>query len=237
MKSEPKQKYIVYDTKVEAPDVLTLRLIPQEKSAPSYISGQYITIYFPETGTPEGKAYSISSAPSEQNIAITVKAMGEFSHRLTSLHPGDVVTASLPGGYFYSESNQTHIIMVAAGIGVAPFRSMIVDSLEKNPARKITLFYSTRTKEEIIFRKKFDELQALHPSFTVRYFVTREQGASSGMMQRRITGEDIGACVRNESASEFMLCGSISFVRDLWRSLHILGIPEDTVYTEAFFSH
>ena len=37
--------------------------------------------------------------------------------------------------------------------------------------------------------------------------------------------------------AEFMICGSISSIRDMWKGLRDLGIPEETIYTEAFFSH
>jgi len=237
MQKEIRQKYTVFDTRTETGDVTTIRLVPEEGPAPAYIPGQYVTVYFPETGTPEGKAYSISSVPEEGMVALTVKSMGEFSRRLVSLLPGDIITASLPYGYFYSESEETSVVLVAGGIGIVPFRSMITHSLRKNPARKCTLLYSARTKSDLVFRREFDELSKLHPAFQVHYFVTREPSSSSDMTYRRITGDDITSLIPDVSRCEFFLCGSISFVRDLWRNLRSIGIPEEYLYTEAFFSH
>src|SRR3989344_4493758 len=141
MKEEIKKNYTVKENVRETHDTVTLKLFCDEGN-PEYRTGQFITAFFPETGKVEGKAYSISSEPSEDTINITVKAIGEFSNRLTALVEGDKITASLPYGYFYSENTMTVIVMIAGGVGVTPFRSIIIDSLKKNPTRQLYLFNS-----------------------------------------------------------------------------------------------
>ena len=54
-----------------------------------YTAGQYITVFFDDSSTPEGKAYSLSSAPHEKWLSITVKKVGEYSGRLHDLRAGD----------------------------------------------------------------------------------------------------------------------------------------------------
>jgi len=65
--------------------------------------------------------------------------------------------------------------MLAAGIGVAPFRSVILENLKKNPARRIVLLYSSRTMQNIVFRRELEELAAKHEAFEVHHFITREE--------------------------------------------------------------
>ncbi len=221
---------------MEAKGVSTLRLINWNKVCPHYVPGQFITVYFPETNTPEGKAYSISSSPKERLISITVKAIGEFSNSLVAKKTGDRIIASLPYGFFYSESEKSHLVMVAAGIGIAPFRSMIISALLNNPLRKMTLFYSNKTLQDIIFRKTFDELQNQYKNFKVNYFITREK-VSEKIFEGRITGQKIIESIPIDSDTEFLICGSISFTRDIWRDLRSFKISEEKIYTEAFFSH
>ena len=43
-----------------------------------YIAGQYITVFFEQSSTPEGKAYSLSSAPYEKLLSITVKRLASI---------------------------------------------------------------------------------------------------------------------------------------------------------------
>ena len=51
----------------------------------------------------------------------------------------------------------------------------------------------------------------------------------------RVPIADMLEQLKNLSDTEFFLCGSISFVRDYWRGLKDGGIPEISIYTEAFF--
>ncbi len=237
MEQEIKLQYKVKDIFKETPDVSTLFLENPKGEMPPYKAGQYIVAYFPDTAASQGKAYTMSSAPSEKKFAISVKAMGGFSNRLCALTPGDEFTASQPYGYFYSESQDAPLVLIAAGIGVTPFRSMIVDAVGKNPSREIALFYSNRTLADIAFKKEFDDLAALHPRFRVHHFITRERTALPGVVHDRISGEKIMGEISGMADADFLICGSVAFVRDIWRDLRARGVSEDAICTEAFFSH
>ncbi len=239
IKTETRNTYVVKEKIAESATVSTLKLALPDEKIPVYHSGQFITIYFPELHTPEGKAYSMSGAPHGDALVITVKAMGEFSRRLCALAVGDTVTASLPYGYFYSESEESTLVMIAGGIGVTPFRSMIEDSLAHNPARKLVLFYSSRTYDDLVFKKEFTDLQMKYENFKVLYFVTREKSPDPEIIHARMNMDDIlgSGPHKNIRGREFMICGSIPFVSDIWKGLRARGVPEETIYTEAFFSH
>ncbi|MDE2079389.1 MAG: hypothetical protein KGI73_03320 [Patescibacteria group bacterium] len=230
------ERYILRENVAEAPNIKTLKLAREDGAPHRFIPGQFITVYFPELGTPQGKAYSISSAPDETEIAITVKRIGVFSNRLADLRPGDTVEASTPYGYFYSDSNETPLVMAAGGIGITPFRSIILDSLKKTPKRKLSLFYSARTAADLAFKSVLDECER-RSTCRVQYFVTREVAAPRGMASGRMSATALAAAAEGDATAEFMLCGSIPFVRDLWRGLRAEGIDEGRIYTEAFFSH
>lgn len=231
-------EYIVREKIMEAPNIATLKVTLADGTIPHFVSGQFVTVYFPDSGTPEGKAYSISSAPHEEMFSITIKAIGEFSNRLCAMHPGDTIAASLPYGYFTNEEGdeKSTLILLAAGIGVAPFRSIVRDTIKKNPAQKISLFYSSKTLADLIFKEEFDALQRKHPNFTVSYFVTREDDLPVGIIHHRMTTNDILKKFTISKNLECMVCGRISFNRDLWRALRSVGVPEDLIATEAFFS-
>lgn len=236
MAQEPNTRYIVRDIVAETPGVSTLRLSLINGSIPKYVPGQFITVYAPQLGTPEGKAYSISSAPHEKTLDITVKDMGKFSHYLCSRAQGDELEGSLPYGYFFSESRTTPLALVCGGIGIAPMRSMLIAAARETPRRTVALFYSNRTAQDIVFKKTLDELQEADKNLRVQHFITREP-ADSPMTSGRINAQTMLESLNGQKDTEFLLCGSISFVRDLWRELRAQGVPEESIYTEAFFSH
>jgi ferredoxin-NADP reductase len=229
-----KKKYTVTNTHAETPGVVSLELAC-EGGAPLYIPGQFITVYMPEQGSPEGKAYSISSASNEP-LRITVEERGQFSRHLCALKAGGSFLASEPEGYFYSESDTSTLIMLAAGIGIAPFRSVLLASLQKNPTRRIVLLYSSRTMQNIIFREELEKLAAKHKAFEVHHFITREEHVPEGVTKGRMSAEAILKKMGNAPDPEFFICGSISFVRDMWKGLKTAGVEEERLYTEAFFA-
>ena len=72
----------------EAPRVWTI-FFTVDDATYSFVAGQYISVYFEETGLKTGKAYSLSSAPGDDTFSITVKKIGEFSSLLCALQPSD----------------------------------------------------------------------------------------------------------------------------------------------------
>ncbi len=228
--------YIVQSNTIETHDTHTLELSLSDGTLPTYVPGQFLTIYFPTSGTPEGKAYSLSSSPREEYIRISIKRIGEFSNHLVSLKPGDMITASLPYGYFYSESETRSLVLLAGGIGIAPFRSMIVDAVKNNSKRKIILLYSTKYAKDIVFKNELQTITSTFKNIQVKYFITRESTIPKNMISGRIDTQKILDAVPHLSDSEFLICGSISFTRDMWKNLRQLGVSEESLYTEAFFS-
>lgn len=237
MAGERRERYVVRGRVAEAPGVVTLALRLADGSVPPFSPGQFIVVYFPETGTPEGKAYSVSSAPHEGSLRLSVRGIGEFSNRLCALRVGDTVEASLPSGYFGSESETSGLVLLAAGIGVAPLRSIAVAAARGNPARPIRLLQSARTARDLIFRETFDGLAVSGANFRATCFVTREADVPPGVVRGRMDAAAARSAAAGIPDPEFLICGSVSFVRDMWRGLRAAGVPEDSVLTEAFFSH
>ncbi|MDH5442360.1 MAG: FAD-dependent oxidoreductase [Candidatus Nomurabacteria bacterium] len=226
------ETYVVKNIIKESPGVISLHIALQDGNIPEYVPGQYITVFFPELNTNEGKAYSISSSPGEEFIIITVQAMGKFSNKLCKMSSGDEFFGSLPYGYFYTEESGTDIVCIAGGIGITPFRGLA----HHNADRNIQIFHSAKKNNDLIFKLEFDTLQKINKNISINYFVTRENKTNDDVICRRIQIDDVLKNIKNPEKTEFFICGSIEFVRHFWTGLKESGIPEETIYTEAFFS-
>jgi len=233
MHQPSKRIFKIVGKKDELANVVTLLLAPTDGISPVFIPGQYINVFIPENNTPEGKSYSISNIPGSDVITITVKSIGEFSKFLCAMNVGDTLEASDPYGYFYSEQNNTSLVFLAAGIGITPIMSMIKDLLKENNTRKISLHYSNAKVNSILFKDELNELEEQNQNLKVTHCITQEKNITAEYKAGRIVPEDI----QNEQNTEYLICGSISFVRDMWDGLRKNGIKEECIYTEAFFSH
>ena len=222
------QEYIVLRKKQETPTVTTLVIAFPNRNIPVYKAGQYITVYFFDSSTPQGKAYSISSAPTEQLFTITVKAVGEYSNRLCAMSCGDTFLGSLPKGAFYSERIDTDIIMLASGTGVTPFRSILIDTVHNAQKRALFLFYSYRATQDALFTEEFDAIKKNYTTVHIENYITREPAKS-----RRITIPDILNSTHTGRQREFFICGPTSFVREQRIALQSVGVLPEAIHTEA----
>lgn len=231
---------VVLQSIVETPDTRTLVLdatVPPD----AYEAGQYVSIdphqfialrsfiaYLEqEKGRREPpRAYSMSSAPREPKLAITIKeevfepgrtkypplVSGLLVHQI---RPGDrLVVRGFAGGYVLGqdvESRADHILHVCAGSGGVPNYSMIKDSLERHRRLRHTLLYSNKTWDDVIFRDGLADLAA-RSGGRLRVIHTLTRGAAPPdtrvpVRQGRIDVDLLGSVLASEPASLVFLCG------------------------------
>lgn len=242
MHQQNKNQYRVVDKNKELDNVTTIKFVlDKDSSIPAFTPGQYIDIYVEDQNTTEGKSYSISSSPEDSSLSITVKEMGQFSKYLTNLNVGDIIKASDPYGYFYSENKNTNLIFVIAGISITPIISMIRYISKNNQKRKLNLFYSNSFENSILFKNELDEMVKNNSNIKVTYFITKEDVVSKDFIKGRINPsfviKEINGSFPDDSKNEYFICGSIAFVRDMWDGFKKEDVSEEQIYTEAFFSH
>lgn len=225
-----KHDAVVTRVRIEALSISTIFFTVDNKKY-DFIAGQYLTVYFNQTGFKAGKAYSISSSPLDNEVSITVKNVGEFSGLLCALKPGDHFEISSPYGFF-NVNDDLPIIAIAAGVGVAPLWSIIRSELVKAPAREVQLYLTAPTEQELVFHDDINIVFSRHDNTKAKYFVTREPSAKGHARRFEVTA-DIPAT--SLPTSRFYVCGSQDFVRAMWLQLMEAGVQEDYVVTETFY--
>jgi ferredoxin-NADP reductase len=226
--------YIVTEVIQETPDITTIRFVDASGAHPDFEPGQYVTVHFADLDVPEGKAYSLSSIPSDPYMSITVKAIGTYSRRICSLVPGDKIHVSQPYGFLYNEE-QKNLVCIAGGVGISPLWSIMRSVLKDNPTRKVKLLYSNKTLQDIALHGEITKLTDRHESLKVAHHVTRHDGKlpAAHYFSGRIDTETIKKHLEDEA--QFLLCGSVDFVTGLYKNLRDLEVPESSIATETFF--
>ena len=231
---ETKYTWKIVDRVRETPMVHTLCL-EAVSERPSFIAGQYVTVLLEGYQPVEGKAYSISSAPHEPYVTITIKEMGTFSKALLNVAVGDTITTSAPYGFFYPESDdQCELVFIAGGIGVTPCISIIKDLAHTHDQRPCVLHYSNQTKAESTFDAALQTLAATHESFSLYQYITREH-AMAPYIQGRMEASVIMDTVASSQTAMYFLCGSMYFTREIYQALIDAGVTPEHIYTEGFF--
>lgn len=121
------------------------------------------------------REFSITSSSDEEMLAFTYKAAANpFYAALDEMQRGDSVTVYGPLGVFtLPEDQETPCIFLAAGIGIAPFMSMLRQIKKDTPNREVELHYAYRDSTNIAFKQELIELAKELPKLRVHYLNAR----------------------------------------------------------------
>ncbi len=206
---------VVEKVTIEAADVKTLQLRWPDGHEPEFKTGQFITVFWPDTPAYK-RAYSLSSAATDRGFyEVTVKRDGKMGTRVVDwIKPGDRLGVLPPAGRFLPVFEPGyHLICIAGGSGVTPFRGFAREALQRNYDTRITVLYSVRRPVDIIFREQFEALARENPRFTFHVTCTRltPEDAWNGH-HGRITSHWVQQHIGDPQKTVFYACGPNALV-------------------------
>jgi len=220
----------------ETKDVMTLKFKPVKGDIFSFETGQFSMFSFLDSRA-KGKvrAYTISSLPSEKFLAITVKKAGVFSSALHNMKIGEKIEIGPARGDFYPKKSMKNLVFLSAGIGITPFYAVIKDFYQQKSPNKIILFYSNKTKKEIVFFKELNEIAKNWPNLKIIYLLTRETTQEKIINEYcRINLQILKKCLKNLKGNYYFICGPRDFVLDKSKELKDCGVKDEFIRIEAF---
>ena len=152
-------------------DLMIIKMRPE--TAMTFKPGQYCTLGL------EGieRAYSIVSAPHEEDLEIFVELVPEPDGALTPLmwnmKEGDIMTIRprCKGIFTLDEKYSSHL-MLATVTGVAPFVSMLRSYFHRQgQGHRFYVLEGASYLDEFVYDKELDEMEASHPD-TVKFIPT-----------------------------------------------------------------
>ena len=225
------KKYLPYTVEaVKHPNNSTTEVTLRAKkdSIPTQRAGQFLFVRFPNAQTlNEPHPFTISSAPHEDVLRVTVKASGDFTRALfTDLKPGmDAVVEGAYGLFDYKTGGQKQI-WIAGGIGLTPFLSFI-RAMDGNLNHDIDLYYTVRHKEEALF---VDELEA-GAKKNPRLKVHIRYSATDGSLHIDDILKTAGGSV---TAHHVYMCGPLPMVQAFEQKFLALNMPASHIHYEEF---
>jgi ferredoxin-NADP reductase len=206
----------------------------------AHTAGQHVDVRLrSEDGYQTQRSYSIASPPEETHIALTVERLevGEVSPYLTEvLQCGDQLELRGPiGGYFtWRVADGGPLLLVAGGSGIVPLMAMIRHRAAQGSHVATRLLYSSRTFDEIIYRREIEQLAA-DPMLMVTHTLTRQQPPDWAGYRRRIDRAMLAEVAWPPSEQPLaFVCGPTSLVETVASALVELGHAALHVKTERF---
>jgi ferredoxin-NADP reductase len=235
---------VVTEIRQETPEIKSFRFALGSESPFVFRPGQFVIlsaeVWNPKrnrTG-PANRAFSISSSPTDKGF-IEITAKRYPNGRLTTwLHDtvktGDRLKIKGPEGQFvFTNGESEAIVLIAGGIGIAPYRSMIRYILALGLPTRVKLLYSARTVDDFAFKPEFDVAIKEHDNFECLYTITRPNERPwthrIGRFDEAFFRAHLGG-----AGTLYYLCGPAVMIKEQSAILKALGVDPAHIYSERW---
>jgi ferredoxin-NADP reductase len=213
----------------ETADAVSLVLdVPDHRTADfTYQAGQFLTLRVNLDGQELRRCYSMSSAPTEDELRITVKRDpgGVVSNWLNdTAAEGTEILAATPEGRFVLHDVSHDLVAFAGGSGITPIISLVRTAL-KNTSRRVRLFYANRGRNSVIFADALTSLAEQHADrLEISFHYDDERGVVAPSALTPLVGGE----------AEYYICGPAPFMDTVEAAVLEAGVAKSRVHLERF---
>jgi predicted ferric reductase len=191
-------------------------------------AGQFLFVRFPsDKDLNESHPFTISSAPAEDVLRLTIKASGNFTRDLfAKLQEGADAIIEGAYGMFNYKSGGPKQIWIAGGIGLTPFLSFMRD-MDGELQHNIDFYYTVRHPEEALFVEELEAAAAKNPRLKVHIRYSAKEGSLTIENIMKNAGGDV-------SGYDIYLCGPLPMIQAFEKKFLELGVPKNNIHYEEF---
>jgi ferredoxin-NADP reductase len=208
----------------------------------TFKAGQYLdmTLLDPSETDPEGnvRSFSIASAPHEDTLMVATRMRDTaFKRVLRTMPLGTAVKIEGPSGDLILQNNTARtVVLLAGGIGITPFRSMVWLAAEERLQPRIFLFYSNRRPEDAPFLAELGSLERSNPKYKLIASMTEME--KSHLSWKGETGlinqEMLEKYLMGAASPIYYIAGPPAMVKGVHEMLSKIGINDDDIRAEEF---
>ena len=221
--------------RVEQASVRSRLLIADISGYPfQYLPGQ--AVMMAPHGAPARRPFSLASSPERATETHSVElliAMEGGSEDLRWATAGALIDLEGPFGTFTFPASveESRVLFVAGGTGIAPVRAMLDHALRRHPTQRISLLYSARRSDEFVFTEEFRDHERAG-RLELHQTVTRDDSTSWDGKRGRISRSHFETVLHEPASTLCFVCGPASLVNESAATLEELGVPAALIRTE-----
>jgi len=189
-------------------------------------------------GEGNGRAFSIASAPDEGMLLVATRMRDTAFKRVLGAMPiGSQVKIEGPFGNLVLHNNQARAaVFLAGGIGITPFRSILLRAAREQLSHRLFLFYANRRPEDASFLQELEALQRQNTSYTFVPTMTdmsrldpSRQGETGRINQTMLANH-----LKSAASPIYYIAGPPGMVRAMRTLLNSMEVDDDDIRTEEF---
>ena len=211
----------------------------------TFKAGQFIDLSLLNLSAsdPQGhtRAFTLASAPSEQQLMVATRLRDTaFKRMLGEIPLETTIELEGPFGQFTLPADDSRtIVFLAGGIGITPFRSMLVEAAHNKLPHRLILMYSNRSPEDAAFLDELQALQQENSNYTCIGTMTNPTGATETWNGEtgRIEQAMLRKYVKDMETAMFYVVGPPAMVEGLRKMLESAGIHKTSIRSEEFVGY
>ena len=191
-----------------------------------YEPGDWVDLDF-GTEFKGGRTYSLSSSPTEPDLMVTFKeGLSQVKIALAGSAPGDTVRITAYGNdYEFHLNEHRNSVLIAGGVGVAPFRSMLKEMVDRQSLGQVEMVYLNQS-DDFLFKDEFDTWQRQLANAHIAYVMTK------GL--KRKDREKLLRDVISVDAHHYFIAGPEGMIESTEALLDTMSVNHDDIRIDSF---
>ncbi len=186
-------------------------------------------------------AFSIVSAPSDDELMVATRMRDSaFKRALESLPLGASMRIDGPFGSLTLHKDRARpAVLIAGGIGITPFMSILRNAAEHRLPHALLLLYSNRRPEDAAFLAELQQLERKNPNFRLLATMTQMDNSARSWEGEttQIDDDFVKRAVAELSRPIYYLVGPPGMVAAMRQTLERLVIDDDDIRSEEFYGY
>jgi predicted ferric reductase len=171
--------------------------------------------------------FSLSSVPRREGLRITVKSSGHGTRAIATVRPGTRVTFEGPLGVFTHHSRtRSGLVLMGAGIGITPIRSMLEDV---ELGEDCTVIVRASSRDEAPLIDEVEQLASDKAAVLIEAYGPRGEGWGTADKPGRLS-----ALVPHLRDADIYICGPTAWARAVAQDARDSGVSAEAIHRERF---
>lgn len=232
----------IFTTKIESivemgvQDTRHFKLVFNPADHFEFDAGQFVNILFDHEGKVLKRPYSIASAPFWKgylDLCIRRVEGGIGTNLLWKYKVGDELKIQGPLGRFIPKQPlPKSIVFISTGTGIAPFRAMMHDLLEKKTSCQLWNIFGNRYEgSDVLYQQELEDLAKKNSNLKNVFTVSRpktwqgETGYVQNMLKKYIS---------SPAETHIYICGLTPMINEVQKTALEMGFTKEQVFFEKY---